>query len=1331
MTGSNLRPAAWLRIALIALSSSLIGPVLVIAEVPLTQVRTNSFPTGEVEDTLLADLDGDDDAELVVASGDAVDVYVNGDGTSLRKLRPGIAAGVLPREPARLGAGDFDRDGDSDLVVCGAARRGGPPCRIVWNCLHETGRLGFSCARRPRVIETAVVAFDPSIGDIDGDRDLDILLLPRATHDAAVVVRNDSHQERGKLTVAPGALPLRGPVSDAAIVATDGSPFAIVVAAPHLPPRLLVYDDTTGAFVDRSAERGLGGARVRSRLDQVRSVGAGDLNGDGLPDIVLHDRSGAAVLLQDEAGMFHETTVRGLTDPRFDSEGIVIEDFNRDGRADVFMAAERSVRPRLFINRTPQGEAEALVFSEQGSAIGLRSRQGLASPSLFREARECDFAIQFAVADGGPRGGTTVFTFPDDSRGKTILANPSQAQTRATFNGACVQGSNGPDTLVGHRVSSVLRGGRGDDTLIARAGLTVMRGGPGTDTFKAAGFTVIQLPLDEVLRGEVVDCSHATNVLIDSPLDYGALKDAGVQFINCGDEGVECHDDGDEGHPRSAASSGAEDENDCHHVPIVVTTANLGLPPTARALKHGLNLGLIGKDGFGFGTCRRNFDCNAIGLDVCLTALGLPTEGQAGRCYPSDSDGAEGPVAEWCHDPFWARYRFDQLRDVMSFDGFRLVVPVTYWLPRSESSLTSGSCAFAGDPDVLSIAEWHESIAGVMSGAMSFYGRWGVTFDYQFRTFTVPNDSAFVADPENDRCRIDLSFTGSDPNFVGKLIEQFPNKFTPGEINIYLADVSGVSFSATGVGIADDLIDFTLLRGSARGFGHEIGHGLGLKHPYDNNRSASGTDPNKAESRTNWFRRPFPDATLDRLHSCSVDADCTGVDASPGNCNKSPGQALGICSNLKQDCAEDGDHVCDTPWDTAPCFDGVFNNLGSACEQDADCQSVSGNPDRGAAFLTHCGSGGLCDKVECTDSDDCDGGSFCADGTCVIWKTGIESCCSLHTDRGPFEHNACYERHPSGTVVQASGPGPATYWPFADNIMAYHPATGLNRTITDGQRDEIVCNLGYRKDLGLLLRRPRANGEPCSLRPGDDATSYGNPGYSRLIPHGACASGVCQLTHTADGTTAECVAGSCTDGVKGEGELSLDCSGVCPDACPTTRDASPTTSQCEQNSDCISGFCHGGTCEPTCEDGEQGGVEQAIDSGGAGYDQTCNTQGIGELCRWNEDCTGTLNCEGKGDCVLSSDCPVNNASVACQTSDDCLGEDGVCVKTGSCTVATCGSDAACPSGVCMLPAGRCRCGEDADCPVAGNTCNLTEALCLNQCADGRCLGTCQLGVGGG
>jgi len=1323
------------RFALLTITLSLTGWVAeVLADVSLSRVRSTSVPAADVDDVLLDDLDGDDDAELLVATGDAVDVYINAGANTFQKLRPGIARALLPDDPVRLGAGDFDRDGDNDLVVCGAARRRGPACWIVWNCRRETGRLGFSCGRAPHIIDTFAAAFTPLIGDIDGDRDLDILLLPREEHDRAVVVRNDSHQQRGKLTVARGILPLTGPIDDAAMVVTDGSPFAIIVAAQHKAPRLFEYDDTTGTFVDRSAQRGLSSNRARTRAGHTRHVAAGDLNGDGLPDIVVHSRWGTAVLVQDETGVFHQATTRGLTDLRFDAEGIVIEDFNRDGRADIFVAADKPVRSRLFINQTPQTPLgdPALIFSEQGSAIGLRSKEGLTRPSVFREARECDFAIQLALADQQRRGGSIVFTFPDDSPGKTIVANPSQLQTTATFNGACVQGSDGPDTLVGHRFSSVLRGGGGDDTLIARAGLTVMRGGPGIDTFKAAGFTLIQLPADEVQRGEVVDCSDAHQVWIDSPLTYGELKSAGIRFINCGGEAVEC--DADEHTPGSTTGS-EEDSFDCHHVPLVVSTANLGLPPTARALKFGLSLGFVAKDGFGFGSCRFNFDCAALGLDVCLTGIGLPPSSGGGRCYPSDFDGGVGPVLEWCRDPFWARYRYDQLREVMDFDGLRLVIPVTFWLPRSAAAATNGGCA-AGNPATNSIRVWHDSIADTMSAAMSFFGRWGVTFDYQFRTFTVPEDSAFVADPDSDRCSTNLSQTDSDPNSVDQLIAQFPDKARPGEINIYLADVGGVSFSKTAT-VDNQDISVILLRGDATAFGHEMGHGLGLGHPYDNNISASGTDPLNAESRDNWFRRPFPDPGLDRLHACAVDADCTGVDAPPGDCSKAAGQALGYCRNLKKDCAEDGDHLCDTPWDSTPCFIGVDNNLGFPCLSDGDCQVVDSNPERGTAYLTHCGSAGLCDKVECTDSDDCDGGSFCAGGTCVIWRPGIEACCSIHTDRGPgFDHNACYERRPNGTVVPVSGPGPNTYWPLDDNIMSYHkPIVGRQRTTTDGQRDQIVCNAGYRKDLGLILRKPHADGEPCSLRPGDDASSYGDPGYSRLAAHGACASGVCQITHTVDGATAVCVPGSCTDGVKGEGELSLDCGGTCGIPCPTKRTAIPgrdipMSSQCAQDSDCVSDLCYGGTCEGSCEDGQQNGVEQSTDSGGAGYDHTCNTQGIGDLCRWNEDCTGALNCEGKGNCVLSTDCPVNAAAVACQTSADCVAGKA-CVKgSGLCAVATCASDAVCPSGACILPAGRCRCAEDGDCPVAGNTCTLTEAFCLDQCVDGRCLGTCELGVGG-
>ena len=319
----------------------------------------------------------------------------------------------------------------------------------------------------------------------------------------------------------------------------------------------------------------------------------------------------------------------------------------------------------------------------------------------------------------------------------------------------------------------------------------------------------------------------------------------------------------------------------------------------------------------------------------------------------------------------------------------------------------------------------------------------------------------------------------------------------------------------------------------------------------------------------------------------------------------------------------------------------------------------------------------------------------------------------------------------TASVVPVPGVGPDTTWPLHENEMTYHKPRGRPRTFTTGQRDQVVCQASYQEKWGPLLRLANPSLQPCSLRPGQDFDDYGPAGETRRVAHGACASGVCQVVTTGFGqTVAFCTDSTCSDGIIGAGEASVDCGGVCPDPCPTNRAESPKTSTCFDDSDCVSGVCQAGACQPTCEDGQQNGSEMSVDAGGESFDATCAVQGVGELCRFEQDCAGPLLCTGDAACVLDTDCPINAAFEACSTDTDCNG-DGTCLVlgTGFCTQATCGQDNQCPSGVCRLPDGVCLCAVDGHCPGAGNTCDV-RSFCTNQCVDGRCAGICQLQEGG-
>ncbi len=1271
-------------------------------------IRRQDIDTGPTRHAVWLDLEGDGDADLALADPRRVVRVLRDDGGSFVELggMPSLFGGGH-----RLAAGDLDGDGAPDLVACSRRakrRRGAGGCTILLNRIRASRAEPFEVMTLDPAVAPAAPRLFPLLADPDADGDLDVLLFPQKSKARPVLLRNDS--DGAALTFATGdatGLSAATRVLDIAIVDQEGRGTTLWVSRRSEPALVLEIDPATGLHHDVAAARGLSPRSTRGGL-----VAAADVDGDGLRDVV-------AVAAGQRTRMFRRNDDETFTEQRLDSvsskgaAAVVLDDFDRDGRRDLLVVRKRG-RTQLF--RNTFGAPSLVTDVSRAAGIGGR---GVAA-GTFHRSGECDDAVDLVLATGG-RARSRVHRFPDDSASRTTPPDRPPAAR------GCVRGTEGDDELEGHRVASVLTGGGGDDRLIARAGVTVMTGGPGRDEFEArGGFAIIRLPRGDIAPGERIHCGLADAIWVDTTLSLAQLQAAGVEFDHCFEDGgcAEPDDDLDIG---------------CHGGDSRLRVTNTGQSSPYVLMKMGLELGFAAVYGRGFGTCANSSDCYAIGLDVCRDAFGnLPSPPAGGKCYPSDFDGLEGPVAEWCHDPFWARARYEQVRTMNDAEGRRLVIPVVVWLIRSEAATDGGGCTVDGQDGPASIAAWHDSLTTGMGSTMALFATWGIGFDYAFRRLEVPPDSPFVVDPEDDSCRVQLAYTpGSDDANASRTIKElllaYPNAYRPGQVNVYLSDVPPAGQSS-GSGVSwSDPAKFIVLYGTAGALAHEIGHEIGLPHPYSSNLSASGTEPEEAESRDSWTRRPFPDPTTNRLALCNGDAFCNAVDAPPGACRKGPGAIFGFCQNLKKDCAENGDGICDTPWDATPCFQGIGPRLLDACGVDDDCHATS--TFRGTSYLTECVSG-RCRRVDCASNADCGGDSWCAGSYCVNHKDGFEACCDLHTDRrAGFVHNACWERRPNGAVVPVPGVGDSTTWPLQQNVMGYHKPRGLPKTLTFGQRDRVVCGLSYGARYGQLSRLPRPDGEPCTLRPGGNASTYGPIGVNRTVPHGACASGVCQVTNLGNGeTSALCVSSSCSDGLVGADETSRDCGGECGTACPTTRpsDQPPATSACLAASDCVSNVCAEGVCQPTCSDGSRGGAELATDAGGVGFTLGCAGRLQGQTCRFPQDCAGVaLFCEGTGECVLDSDCAVNDGAAPCALDADCPGGD--CrVLRAACQLQSCVSDAQCPFQLgCDPLSSRCRCTSDAQCSILpGDSCQVFESVCEDECVDGRCLGICAAGIGG-
>ena len=182
-----------------------------------------------------------------------------------------------------------------------------------------------------------------SLGDIDRDGDLDIVLAKgRHWPLQDIVLRNDG---RGHFS----AEPLRDEPDrtySAALADLDGDGDLDVVSSNDRPDQKLVYlNDGNGYF------------RVASTFGapewSTRYVTVADLNGDGRPDLIAANRSGATsggkpsfVCLNDGRGAFPVCTPLATQSATI----IVAADLDRDGAVDLFVPHRDGGRNLVFYN---------------------------------------------------------------------------------------------------------------------------------------------------------------------------------------------------------------------------------------------------------------------------------------------------------------------------------------------------------------------------------------------------------------------------------------------------------------------------------------------------------------------------------------------------------------------------------------------------------------------------------------------------------------------------------------------------------------------------------------------------------------------------------------------------------------------------------------------------------------------------------------------------------------------------------------------------------------------------------------------------------------------
>lgn len=291
---------------------------------PPQQIEVGKAPVG----IAVADVDGEGNLDIVVAhQGSSLGLVLNdGAGGFLPPQVVVLAFGTLDVE-----AGDLDGDGDIDLVVGYSSKQ--------ISVLENIG-IGFAPAVSYASIPTGSFTSNANVhlADVDADGDLDALYSSASTGNAPGGIGYGAialFRNLGDGTLAaPETIPMHpdgAGASDIAVADVTGDGWPDLVAPSGGVLWCLIPGDGAGSFLP---------AVTHFAGDAPVAAEAGDLNGDGQPEVVIVGQGSmeACVYQNPGDGAFAEPLLQDLVDSTLapvSSTELAGDDIDGDGDLDV------------------------------------------------------------------------------------------------------------------------------------------------------------------------------------------------------------------------------------------------------------------------------------------------------------------------------------------------------------------------------------------------------------------------------------------------------------------------------------------------------------------------------------------------------------------------------------------------------------------------------------------------------------------------------------------------------------------------------------------------------------------------------------------------------------------------------------------------------------------------------------------------------------------------------------------------------------------------------------------------------------------------------------
>ena len=279
--------------------------------VPGIQVFPSGIESNIADSVDLVDMDDDGDLDLVVVEP-RISVFLNsGDGTFSDPQVTEFGSGF-----AESAFGDLDNDSDIDIVIL---NRTSQQISIALN------NGGGTFSQGPVVDSIGGFSRGLALADLNGDSNLDIVALLGDTPE--VVVSLILNQGDGTFLLDKSTFMTGVSSIDLAVADFDGDADVDLVVTNGAEATTTILFNDGDAFFSDSATIATDGFPV--------TVAAADMDGDLDQDfVVATDNDAVTIFLNDGMGDFKQSTSSSTS---FSQSGLVIDDFDCDGRNDIFI----------------------------------------------------------------------------------------------------------------------------------------------------------------------------------------------------------------------------------------------------------------------------------------------------------------------------------------------------------------------------------------------------------------------------------------------------------------------------------------------------------------------------------------------------------------------------------------------------------------------------------------------------------------------------------------------------------------------------------------------------------------------------------------------------------------------------------------------------------------------------------------------------------------------------------------------------------------------------------------------------------------------------------